>query len=269
MYTIPPSASHAGHRADAWDVEKWLRSVKVKVTSKGDRGSIKLEDVESGELFAECPLPRDVPVSTVVEPVIDSSRYFVLRVEDEASRRHAFIGLGFRERDAASDFKIAIHEHERQNARMEEAAAARAEYERELAEKAAASAARGEAAPVKLHDFSLKGSISITVPGSGGKAAAAGAAGKKDAASTPLAPPRPRAPARRVPGGPHAAAAAVGGRGERDREFFGGRGRVPRRWRSGDGRGRGRRVGVVRRPGGGGGGLGRFPKLKFGRRMYE
>ncbi len=191
MYTIPPSASHAGHRADAWDVEKWLRSVKVKVTSKGDRGSIKLEDVESGELFAECPLPRDVPVSTVVEPVIDSSRYFVLRVEDEASRRHAFIGLGFRERDAASDFKIAVHEHERQNARMEEAAAARAEYERELAEKAAASAARGEAAPVKLHDFSLKGSISITVPGSGGKAAAAaGAAGKKDAASTPLAPPR-------------------------------------------------------------------------------
>jgi len=190
VYTIPPSASHAGHRADAWDVEKWLRSVKVKVTSKGDRGSIKLEDVESGELFAECPLPRDVPVSTVVEPVIDSSRYFVLRVEDEASRRHAFIGLGFRERDAASDFKIAIHEHERQNARMEEAAAARAEYERELAEKTAASAARGEAAPVKLHDFSLKGSISITVPGSGGKAAAAGAAGKKDAASTPLAPPR-------------------------------------------------------------------------------
>ena len=88
-------------------MEKWLRSVKVKVTSKGDRGSIKLEDVESGELFAECPLPRDVPVSTVVEPVIDSSRYFVLRVEDEASRRHAFIGLGFRERDAASDFKIA------------------------------------------------------------------------------------------------------------------------------------------------------------------
>ena len=40
---------------------------------------------------------------------------------------------------------------------------------------------------MKLHDFSLKGSISITVPGSGGKAAAAaGAAGKKDAASTPL-----------------------------------------------------------------------------------
>jgi hypothetical protein len=79
--------------------------------------------VESGELFAECPLPRDVPVSTVVEPVIDSSRYFVLRVEDETTRRHAFVGLGFRQRDSASDFKLAVQEHQHQQNRDKEAGA--------------------------------------------------------------------------------------------------------------------------------------------------
>ena len=177
MYSIPPSASHQGHRADSWDVEKWLRAVRVRVTSKGDRGAIKLEDQASGELFAACPLPRDAPVSTVVEPVIDSSRYFVLRVEDEATRRHAFLGLGFRERDAASDFKLAVQEHQQQALREKKAALARAEYERTLAEKNAARAAEGEESAAKLHDFSLRGSITIAVPGRGARGADAGRGG--------------------------------------------------------------------------------------------
>lgn len=50
----------------------------------------------TGDLFATCPY--DV-TGTSVEPVLDSSRYFVLRVESEvgdAGKRKAYIGLGVR-----------------------------------------------------------------------------------------------------------------------------------------------------------------------------
>lgn len=83
----------------------------MSLIERGDGAGacIRLLDRE-GQLFAAAPLPSDcsIPLTTVVDPVVDSSRYFVLRVEDEATRVHAFIGLGFRERTDASDFTAAL-----------------------------------------------------------------------------------------------------------------------------------------------------------------
>lgn len=40
-----------------------------------------MEDKTKGELFAECPIETYPGIA--IEPVMDSSRYFVLRIQDE------------------------------------------------------------------------------------------------------------------------------------------------------------------------------------------
>ena len=61
----------------------------------------------SGEIFGVCPVAHGQR-SVAVEPVSDSSRYFVLRLLDKATGRHAFVGLGFSDRSEAFDFNVAL-----------------------------------------------------------------------------------------------------------------------------------------------------------------
>ncbi|XP_003973319.1 adaptin ear-binding coat-associated protein 2 [Takifugu rubripes] len=108
VYGIPPRASNRGYRAADWKLDEPAWSGRMKITAKGKMAFIKLEDTNTGELFAQAPVSQ-YPGS-VVESVTDSSRYFVIRIED-GNGRHAFIGLGFADRGDSFDFNVALQDH--------------------------------------------------------------------------------------------------------------------------------------------------------------
>lgn len=159
----------------------------------GDECYVLLES--EGTLFAACPLPKEQPSSTAVEPVLDSSRYFVLRVVDvtnESGRgtsQHAYLGLGFKERSEASDFRAAVDDYARMIQREREAQETRQARER--------LEGSGEGTPARGPDLSLPPGqkISMTVPlkrreGGDGHGHGHGPSEKrKQASSGPLPPP--------------------------------------------------------------------------------
>ena len=96
---------------------------RLRVVSKGEQCEIRFEDTSGGEekLFACAPVPYGKR-TTYVEAATDSSRNFVVRVEDAASRQHAFLGMSFTERSDSFDFNEALQRHEKH---VERARAAR------------------------------------------------------------------------------------------------------------------------------------------------
>ncbi|NXY12270.1 NECP2 protein, partial [Pteruthius melanotis] len=67
-------------RAAEWQLEQPAWSGRLRVTARGSSALVRLEDSSSGELFAQAPV-EEFP-GMAVESVTDSSRYFVLRVQD-------------------------------------------------------------------------------------------------------------------------------------------------------------------------------------------
>eukprot|EP00922_Rhytidocystis_sp_ex-Travisia-forbesii_P050937 GHVS01075661.1.p1 GENE.GHVS01075661.1~~GHVS01075661.1.p1 ORF type:complete len:350 (+),score=70.50 GHVS01075661.1:172-1221(+) len=107
VYKIPPR-SPQGHRAEDWKECIWRG--KLQVVARGDTCAVKLLDVNTGKLFAQCPVTENYEQS--VERTVDSSRYFALRVDDGGGR-HAFIGMGFESRNDAFDLNCALSDYAR------------------------------------------------------------------------------------------------------------------------------------------------------------
>ena len=112
-----------GYRADDWGIANPLMVAVMKVTSKDEACFVKLFQTGADgmeTLLAECPIVLDADltkkassVDGFVEPVRDSSRYFVLMIKDAASGRTAPLGIGFGDRQEAFDFKAVLQDHEK------------------------------------------------------------------------------------------------------------------------------------------------------------
>ncbi|XP_016480212.1 uncharacterized protein At1g03900-like [Nicotiana tabacum] len=111
VYKIPPRPTSGGYKCGEWLQSDKIWTGRLRVVSCKERCEIRLEDPNSGELFAACFVPPGQRESSV-ESVLDSSRYFVLKIEDGRGK-HAFIGLGFNERNEAFDFNVALSDHDK------------------------------------------------------------------------------------------------------------------------------------------------------------
>ncbi|KAK6853342.1 hypothetical protein PG995_010154 [Apiospora arundinis] len=118
VYNIPPMVPGKGHVAAGWTADNNQRQIftarlRILETAEAVAGSeeekvktdVVLEDASNGQLFAAAPYTT----AAVVEPVSDSSRFFAVRVQDEAGRK-ASLGIGFEERSDAFDFSVALQE---------------------------------------------------------------------------------------------------------------------------------------------------------------
>ncbi|VDO60648.1 unnamed protein product [Heligmosomoides polygyrus] len=80
----------------------------MKLVAIGKRLELRLEDKSTGALYAKCPIDAFPGVS--IEPVTDSSRYFVIRLRNDAGQT-AFVGCGFADRGDSFDLNVALQDH--------------------------------------------------------------------------------------------------------------------------------------------------------------
>ncbi|KLO19147.1 adaptin ear-binding coat-associated protein 1 NECAP-1 [Schizopora paradoxa] len=107
VYKIPPLKANEGHRANDWgDLGKPLWKGRLRFVEKGETATLKFEDPNTGQVFAQAPYD---PQKASVEAVLDSSRYFVVRVEDKGKK--AYIGMGYVERSDSFDFNVALQDY--------------------------------------------------------------------------------------------------------------------------------------------------------------
>ncbi|KAL9120293.1 MAG: hypothetical protein Q9187_003146 [Circinaria calcarea] len=152
VYSIPPATSTKGYLAASWTgsgsaarqiFTARLRVIETAIPNETVQTDVVLEDPSNGQLFAAAPYTD----AGAVEQVLDSSRFFAVRVVGEGGRK-AVLGIGFEERSEAIDLGIALQEVRKfQGAGKENTAPGR--------KKATGKSAVAEKVPEKI-DFSLK-----------------------------------------------------------------------------------------------------------------
>ncbi|KAF8623554.1 hypothetical protein AX15_006325 [Amanita polypyramis BW_CC] len=180
VFKIPPLRVNEGHRASDWgDLGNPLWKGRLRIIERSEGVTIQFEDASTGELFAKTVYDPNRPS---VEAVLDSSRYFVVRIEDAGKK--AYIGMGFLERSESFDFNVALQDHTKRF-RAKQNPALQADQ-----------TTPQSTAPKK--DFSLKEGQTFSIKLPGRSAADKSLLGAKSSANTssggvPLLPPPPGA----------------------------------------------------------------------------
>mmetsp|Transcript_11478 Transcript_11478/g.18804 ORF Transcript_11478/g.18804 Transcript_11478/m.18804 type:complete len:263 (-) Transcript_11478:232-1020(-) len=131
VYKVPPLRSASGHRAEDWNLANPLFTGCLKVFQAGNRLRVAIYAFkdplktsvteENIQQFGECPIevkPGETIIS-FVDGVIDSSRYYVVRIKDPNSSRTTLVGVGFRDREPAFDLKNCLNDYVKFINRME------------------------------------------------------------------------------------------------------------------------------------------------------
>lgn len=102
VYQIPRIATGTTFRTDSWGPLQPIFTGALRVISRYGQGccEIRIEESESGELFAAAPYIG----FHVAQKAQDSSRYYQLRVVHE--KKVAYLGIGFEDREASFDFQV-------------------------------------------------------------------------------------------------------------------------------------------------------------------
>ncbi|KAL7427277.1 hypothetical protein ACHAXM_000779 [Skeletonema potamos] len=127
IFKLPPKPSAGGWRGAEWRDKIWQGTLKV--VERNDDTAVLLVDAQNEKnIFAMCPISHQLDDKSNnggngVDRCIDSSRYFVLRIQNSQGR-HMFIGLAFNERNDAFDFNTALEDSRREKMAEKKAAAA-------------------------------------------------------------------------------------------------------------------------------------------------
>uniref|UniRef100_A0A158P7D1 UBIQUITIN_CONJUGAT_2 domain-containing protein n=1 Tax=Angiostrongylus cantonensis TaxID=6313 RepID=A0A158P7D1_ANGCA len=84
VYRIPPLGTNRGYKAADWKLDSPDWTGRMKLVAIGKRLELRLEDKSTGALYAKCPIEAFPGVC--IEPVTDSSRYFVIRLKNDAGQ---------------------------------------------------------------------------------------------------------------------------------------------------------------------------------------
>jgi len=107
IFKVPANRSAAGYKATEFPATP-MWTGRLRVVHKGSQCTVVFEHIDKDGVYAFCHYDKNS-----VEPVTDSSRYFVIKISD-GKGHHAYVGLGFQNRDEAFDFKVALQDFDNQ-----------------------------------------------------------------------------------------------------------------------------------------------------------